>query len=333
MGEITLAPALLVACVLVFIAQRSKPYYATAAMPMLLAAGAVVLERTTERRRLARTGAAVLLIAGTLPIVPMGLPLLPVGTFTRYTAGLGLLPANQERQELGALPQHFADMHGWEDLAREVSRVYQQLPTDEQATARVFAQNYGEAGALEYFALHGYPLPRVISPHNNYWYWGPGEEGGTLIVIGGRREDMEAVFEHVTDTGRTRCDYCMPYAGSMEAMKSKEFCDKFAKGPVVTMTVSAGGTMNMGGQLLQWFLYSVVISVFTAYLTGRVLPAGAHYLDVFRVAGTVTFMGYAMALPPFSIWYKRSWGTTIRSMADGLLYSLLTAGAFGWLWP
>ena len=128
-------------------------------------------------------------------------------------------------------------------------------------------------------------------------------------------------------------DYCMPYAGSMEAMKSMEFCDKFAKGPVVTMTVSAGGPLHMGSQLMQWFLYSVVISIFTAYLTGRVLPAGANYLDVFRVAGTVAFMGYAMALPPFSFWYKRNWGTTFRSMADGLIYSLLTAGAFGWLWP
>jgi hypothetical protein len=128
-------------------------------------------------------------------------------------------------------------------------------------------------------------------------------------------------------------DYCVPYASSMEAMKSKEFCDKFAKGPVVTMTVSAGGSMNMGGQLMQWFLYSVVISIFAAYLTGRVLPAGENYLTVFRVAGTATFMGYAMALPPISIWYKRNWGTTMRSMADGLLYGLLTGGTFGWLWP
>src|SRR5687768_11117845 len=128
-------------------------------------------------------------------------------------------------------------------------------------------------------------------------------------------------------------DYCVPYAESMEAMKSKEFCDKFAKGPVVTMTVSAGGTMNMGGQLMQWFLYSVVISFLTAYVTGRVLPPGTDYLQVFRVAGTVAFMAYAWALPPISIWYKRSWATTLRSMADGLLYALLTGGTFGWLWP
>ena len=128
-------------------------------------------------------------------------------------------------------------------------------------------------------------------------------------------------------------DYCMPYAGSMEKMKSKEFCDKFAKGPVVTMTVSAGGTMSMGSQLGLWFVYSVVVAIFTAYLTGRVLPAGTPYLEVFRVAGTVTFLSYAMALPPFSIWYKRNWGTTIKSMVDGLLYALVTAGTFGWLWP
>ena len=65
--------------------------------------------------------------------------------------------------------------------------------------------------------------------------------------------------------------------------------------------------------------------------TRRVI--GDHYLEVFRVSGTVTFMAYAMALPQFSIWYKRNWGTTIRSMTDGLLYSLLTGGTFGWLWP
>lgn len=128
-------------------------------------------------------------------------------------------------------------------------------------------------------------------------------------------------------------DYCAPHAGSMEAMKSPAFVEKMAKGPVVIMTVAAGGPMTMGAQLTQWFVYSVVISVFAAYVTGRVLTAEAHYLEVFRVAGTVAFMGYAMALPQFSIWYKRSWGTTLRSMFDGLVYSLLTAGTFGWLWP
>ncbi len=196
--------------VLVFIVQRSKPYYATAAMPMLLAAGSVALERATRDRRGWRCAAAGLLVAGALPIVPMGLPLLRVESYMAYVAALGTKPTNQERQELGALPQHFADMHGWGELARTISRVYQALPAEERATARVWAQNYGEAGALEYFASR-YPLPRVISPHNSYWYWGPGPEGGTLIIIGGRRQDMDAAFEQVEDVARTACRYCMPY--------------------------------------------------------------------------------------------------------------------------
>ena len=145
--------------------------------------------------------------------------------------------------------------------------------------------------------------------------------------------DEDGLLDAFRRTKVTPGDYFLPYASSMEAMKSKEYCDKFAQGPVVTMTVSAGGAMNMGGQLMQWFLYTVVISFVTAYLTGRVLLPGTDYLQVFRVAGTVAFMGYAMALPPFSIWYKRSWGTTVRSMIDGLLYALLTGGTFGWLWP
>ena len=110
--------------VLVFIVQRSKPYYATAVMPALIAAGAVALERATREHRGWRRAAAAVLVAGALPIVPMGLPLLPVPTYVSYTSALGLAASNQERQELGVLPQHFADMHGWEDLASTISRVY-----------------------------------------------------------------------------------------------------------------------------------------------------------------------------------------------------------------
>ena len=185
-------------------------------MPALIAAGAVALERATREHRGWRRAAAAVLVAGALPIVPMGLPLLPVPTYVSYTSALGLAASNQERQELGVLPQHFADMHGWEDLASTISRVYQGLPERERATARVWAQNYGEAGALEYFASsRHYPMPRVISPHNNYWFWGPGDEGGTLIVIGGRRGDMDAAFENVEEVARTRCDYCMPYENDL----------------------------------------------------------------------------------------------------------------------
>jgi len=128
-------------------------------------------------------------------------------------------------------------------------------------------------------------------------------------------------------------DYAAPHAGSPEGMKQPEFVEKLKKGPIVLMTVAAGGSMSMGSNLILWFLYSVVIGLFAGYVAGRALGVGAPYLSVFRFVGTTAFMGYSMALPQHAIWYKRSWGTTLRSMIDGLVYGLLTAGSFGWLWP
>lgn len=128
-------------------------------------------------------------------------------------------------------------------------------------------------------------------------------------------------------------DYRAPYAGSMENMKSPEFTKKMADGPIVFFTISPGGSVNMGASLTQWFFYSVVISLFAAYVTGRALGPGADYLRVFQITGCVTFMGYGLSLPQNSIWWKRGWGYTVRSMIDALLYGALTAGTFGWLWP
>lgn len=128
-------------------------------------------------------------------------------------------------------------------------------------------------------------------------------------------------------------DYCLPYVGSPENMKKPEFLEKMKKGPVVIMTVSPGGPPAMGASLLQWFLYTILVGVFSAYLTGRALPAGSSYLEVFRFAGCVAFMGYSLAVMQSSIWYRRSWTTTIKVMFDGLVYGLVTGGTFGWLWP
>jgi hypothetical protein len=128
-------------------------------------------------------------------------------------------------------------------------------------------------------------------------------------------------------------DYMAPHAGSPEGMKKPEFIAKMNKGPIAIMTIAPGGPPALGKSLVLWFIYSVVVSIFAAYITGRALGPGAHYLDVFRFAGTTAFMGYALALPQFSIWWKRSWTTTVKSMIDGLVYGLLTAGTFGWLWP
>ena len=77
----------------------------------------------------------------------------------------------------------------------------------------------------------------------------------------------------------------------------------------------------------------MVVSFFAAYIAGRAVGPGADYLTVFRFVGSTAFMGYSFALPQNSIWYKRNWGMTLKSMFDGLVYGLLTAGTFAWLWP
>jgi hypothetical protein len=129
-------------------------------------------------------------------------------------------------------------------------------------------------------------------------------------------------------------DYMLPYGGTPENMRSEAFSKKVAKGPVVVMTVmKPGAVFNMGPQLTQWFAYSLLVGIIAAYLAGRVVPAGAEYLQVFRVTGTVAFASYSMALMQRAIWFSQSWSSTLKSMFDGLVYAVLTAGAFGWLWP
>lgn len=128
-------------------------------------------------------------------------------------------------------------------------------------------------------------------------------------------------------------DYAMPKADSMKEMSSPEFIAKMKAGPVAFITVRHAGEVSMTGNLVQWFLYSIVVSIFAAYVAGISLAPGAEYLKVFQIAGAVAFTGYALALPQSSIWWSKSWGATIRSMIDGLIYGLLTAGVFGWLWP
>ncbi|MBV8209292.1 MAG: hypothetical protein JO133_04430 [Burkholderiaceae bacterium] len=128
-------------------------------------------------------------------------------------------------------------------------------------------------------------------------------------------------------------DYMVPRAGDMAKMKTPEFQDKLKKGPVMVLTVMPSGTFSMGRPLLLWFIYSLVVGWFAAYVAGSTLAPATPYLKVFQVTGTVAFASYALALWPMSIWYRRSLGTTVRSTIDGLIYGALSAGVFGWLWP
>lgn len=128
-------------------------------------------------------------------------------------------------------------------------------------------------------------------------------------------------------------DYCVPHAGSMDEMKSPEFAARREQGPVMIFTVIPSGKVTMGKYLVQWFTFSIVIGILVAYVTSRALPPGAEYLRVFQIAGATAFIAYTAAAWPQSIWYHREWSTTIKSTIDGLIYALLTAGVFGWLWP
>jgi hypothetical protein len=128
-------------------------------------------------------------------------------------------------------------------------------------------------------------------------------------------------------------DYGVPHASSPAAMKDPQFVNKLRTGPIVFMTVTLGRAPSMTRSLIMWFVFCVVVSVVAAYITGRALPRGAEYLEVFRFAGCTTFAAHALGQFPASIWYQRNWGTTMRHAIDGLIYGLLAGGTFGWLWP
>ncbi len=128
-------------------------------------------------------------------------------------------------------------------------------------------------------------------------------------------------------------EYVLPHAANHKERQSPEFKEKLARGPVGFLNVFPNGEMSMGGSLAMWFGYTLLVSLFAGYIAGAALDTGAHYLQVFRFVGTAAFMGYSFALLQNTIWYRRSWAATFKAMFDGLLYALVTAGTFGWLWP
>jgi hypothetical protein len=128
-------------------------------------------------------------------------------------------------------------------------------------------------------------------------------------------------------------EYSAPRAENMKDMSSPDYIEKMKKGPVFMMTILPNGPAKMGKGLVLWFLYSIVVSIFAAYVAGRALGPEAHYLAVFRFTGATAFIAYTVAQWQDSIWFGRKWSTTIKNTIDGLIYALFTAGTFGWLWP
>jgi hypothetical protein len=132
--------------------------------------------------------------------------------------------------------------------------------------------------------------------------------------------------------GLQRGLYIFPY-GTHKEMKSPAMIEKYKQGPVGMITVFPSGPPAMPKFLGLWFAYTLIIGFFVAYLTGHTVKSGEPYLVVFRVAGTAAFLAYGLGNLSNGIWKGQPWGMTLKEVIDGLVFGLLTAGTFGWLWP
>jgi hypothetical protein len=128
-------------------------------------------------------------------------------------------------------------------------------------------------------------------------------------------------------------DYLFPRPGSRAEMKEPSFQEKAKKNPMGLMTLMPGGGNPMGRTFALWFLYCAVVGGFAGYVAGHALPPGAGAAAVFRLIAVAAFAGYGLALWQDSIWYGKSFATTLKFTADAVAYAGLTGGAFAWLWP
>ncbi|HEX8073147.1 MAG TPA: glycosyltransferase family 39 protein [Pyrinomonadaceae bacterium] len=196
---------------------KGKIYYVAPAYPLVFAAGAVGWERAVARlgRPWLRAVTVGVLVLGGLVTAPLMLPVLPVERYRAYAQALGVEGVKTEKLTFGALPQHFADMFGWEELTATVAGVYRALPEAERARCAVFARNYGEAGALDFYGPR-YGLPKVIGKHQNYWLWGPrAYTGECVITVGERLKDVQKSFDQVEQVATFTHPYVMPYENNL----------------------------------------------------------------------------------------------------------------------
>jgi hypothetical protein len=208
----------------VFIVTQAKPYYLAAFYPALFAAGAVAVEPLLRARHggWLRVAIPALWIAGGALIAPLVLPVLPPDRLERYLRALHLQEPMSERHRPPRLTQTYADQFGWEEMVAKIARAYQRLTPEERARCGIFASNYGEAGAIDFYGRK-YGLPRALSGHNNYFLWGPGTRPVDIVItIGETREDVEKTFRHVVEVDRTRNEWCMPYEDDLPILLGRD---------------------------------------------------------------------------------------------------------------
>jgi hypothetical protein len=195
---------------LAFDASHGKAYYLSAIYPTLLPFGAVRIEEWVAKAIARGAALAGVVVLGVLA-APLTLPIFPVEVFIRYEKAIGFMPSAGEHQTLGVLPQYYADMFGWQEMAQKVAAVYWSLPPQDRARAVFFGNNYGEAAAVDVFGGR-LGLPPAISGHNNYYIWGAGgHDGSVIIIVGGSTKHYADLFRSFEIAGRIATLYAMPY--------------------------------------------------------------------------------------------------------------------------
>ena len=208
--------------VMLLAAGTSRGSYLAPAYPVLLAAGGAAIERACARgwRRALAPVYALLIAACGLALLPAALPVLPEPAFVAYLGRLGLKTKGEERHRYGALPQQYADMHGWPAMADTVAAVVAKLPAEDRRHAMIYAQNYGEASAINFFRPD---LPVCYSGHNSYWLWGPPPADTRVVVIlGGRSVDHLKSLARVDSVAMFHAPWVMPYEDSLGVFVGRE---------------------------------------------------------------------------------------------------------------
>jgi hypothetical protein len=214
-------------CYTVFFVLHGKTYYLAPIYPVLLAAGAVVIESAIAGRRKAapeivgrrnarprvqwlKPAIALILLASGAHLAPVVVPVLSPDGFLAYTKYLPFkLPVMEHSHARAALPQWYSDQFGWKEIADEAAFAWNRIPADERHDCGIFAQDYGQAGAIDFFGRRD-GLPPALSGHQTWFLWGPrGYSGNCMIVLDDRREVLERLWEHVEYVG-TSADN--PYA-------------------------------------------------------------------------------------------------------------------------
>jgi 4-amino-4-deoxy-L-arabinose transferase-like glycosyltransferase len=187
------------------LAGQAKPYYAGPLYPTLFAAGSVLLEQRAEglKGEILQAVTVALLFAFFLLVLPLGLPILPPLEMATYARSLGVAEAVRTNTgDVGSLPQDYADMLGWKEQAEAVARVYRGLTPEQRERTVLVGGNYGEAGALDFYGPR-LGLPRVVSPAGSFWFFGPGERTGEVVVtLGVPAESLRRFYDNVRTAGR-----------------------------------------------------------------------------------------------------------------------------------